>query len=147
MLPDLTCFTNIYARINRLCGRRIGSVTLFHDEQSHFDEIVRSAKRTTEDLGKTLDVPLMPFADYHFVEKATLVFANSATSPGIQAADVLAGFVMRYTKDVLYGDRPPSDSAKDGFNRILKLSEPVVGRGMNFVLPTDDLSKLGVIGA
>lgn len=147
MLPNLTCFTNIYARINRLCGRRIGSVTLVHDEQSHFDEIVRNAKRTMEDLSNALNVPLMPFADYHFVEKATLVFANSASSPGIQAADVLAGFVMRYTKDVLYGDCPPSNSAKEGFNRILKLSEPVAGRGMNFVLPTDDLSKLGVVAA
>jgi hypothetical protein len=147
MLPNLTCFTNIYARINRLCGRRIGSLTLFHDEQSHFDEIVRNAKRTAEDLAKTSSVPLMPFADYNFVEEATLVFTNSTTSPGIQAADVLAGFIMRYSKDVLYGDCQPSEVAKDGFQGILKLSEPVEGRGVNFVLPTDDLSKLGVIAA
>jgi hypothetical protein len=147
MLPNLTCFTNIYARINRLCGRRIGSVTLIHDEQSHFDQIVQSAKHTTEDLAKTLSVPLMPFADYHFVEKATLVFANSTTSPGIQAADALAGFIMRFTKDVLYGDCPPSETAKDGFKGILKMSKPVEGRGVNFVLPTNDLSKLGVVAA
>jgi hypothetical protein len=145
MLPNLTCFTNIYARINRLCGRRIGFVTLFHDEQSHFDEIVRSAKHTTEDLANTLSVPLMPFADYHFIEKATLVFTNSTTSPGIQAADVLAGFIMRYTKEVLYGDCPPSEAAKDSFNGILNLSEPIEGRGVNFVLPTNDLSKLDVV--
>jgi hypothetical protein len=147
MLPNLTCFTNIYARINRLCGRRIGSVTLFHDEQSHFDEIVRSAKCMTEELAKTLSVPLMPFADYHFIEKATLVFTNSTISPGIQAADVLAGFLMRYAKDVLYGDCLPSEAAKDGFKGILKLSEPIEGRGVNFVLPTNDLSKLGVVVA
>jgi hypothetical protein len=60
---------------------------------------------------------------------------------------VLAGFIMRYTKDVLYGDCPPSEAAKDGFNGILKLSEPIEGRGVNFVLPTDDLSKLGVVAA
>lgn len=147
MLPNLTCFTNIYARINRLCGRRIGSLTLFHDEQLQFDEIVRSAKRATEDLSKTLTVPLMPFADYHFVEEATLVFTNSTTSPGIQAADVLAGFIMRFTKDALYGDCSASEAARDGFNGILKLSEPIEGRGVNFVLPTNDLNKLGVVSA
>jgi hypothetical protein len=147
MLPNLACFTNIYARMNRLHRRRIGSLTLFHDEQVHFDEIVRSAKRSTEDLAKASEVPLMPFADYHFEEQATLVFANSSTSPGIQAADVLAGFIMRFTKDVLYGDHPPSEAAKVGFNSILKLSEPLEGRGVNFVLPTNDLSKLGVVEA
>jgi hypothetical protein len=108
---------------------------------------LRSAKRTTEDFAKTSRVPLMPFADYHFVEEATLAFTNSTTSPGIQAADVLAGFIMRFTKDMLYGDCPPSEVAKDGFNSILKQSEPFEGRGVNFVLPTNDLSKLGVVAA
>lgn len=34
-----------------------------------------------------------------------------------------------------------------GFNCILELSERVVGRGTNFVLPSNDLSKLDVIAA
>jgi hypothetical protein len=147
MLPNLTCFTNIYARINRLHGRRIGSLTLFHDEQLHFEEIVRNAKRNTEDLTKKAQAPLLPFADYHFEEEARLVFSNSSASSGIQAADVLAGFIMRFTRDVVYGDCPPSELSKDGFNTILKLSEPREGRGVNFVLPTKELRKLGVVPA
>jgi hypothetical protein len=147
MLPNLARFTSIYARINRLHGRRIGSLTLFHDEQLHFDEIVCSAKRATEDFAKKSRAPLIPFADHHFEEEATLVFANSKTSPGIQAAEVLAGFIMRYTKNMLYGDHSPSELAKPSFYSILGLSEPYEGRGVSFVLPTNDLRRLGVVSA
>jgi hypothetical protein len=95
----------------------------------------------------SLERPIRQRGPSNAYEEATLVFTNSTSSPGIQAADVLAGFIMRYTKEILYSDCRPSEVAKDGFNGILKLSEPIEGRGVNFVLPTNDLSKLGVVAA
>ncbi len=146
MLPNLSSLTNIYARLNRLHKRRIGSLTLFHDEQAHFDDILREAKRTAEGLAAGSAPPLR-FADFHFEEEAQLVFTGSHASPGIQAADVLAGFLMRYVKDVLYGEIPPSEEARAAFQRILELSEPADGRGVNFVLRTSDVINLGVMPA
>ena len=147
MLPNLTSFTNIYARINRRHARRIKDVTLFHDENAQFDEILRAAKQEAEELKEHAAVPLLPFADYHFEEKAKLIFAGSHASPGIQASDVLAGFIMRYVRDILYSEHPPYDQADEAFFDILALSEPTAGTGINFVLPTSDVIKLGVTPA
>ncbi|PAQ06726.1 DUF3800 domain-containing protein [Mesorhizobium temperatum] len=147
MLPNLTSLTNIYARLNHMHRRRIGTITLLHDEQAHFDHILREAKRAAEGLVKLGGVPIVPFADYHFEEAAALVFTGSHASPGIQAADVLAGFLMRYTRELLYAGQRPSTHAREVFHRIIDLSEPNNGRGVNFVLATDDLLKLGVVPA
>jgi hypothetical protein len=147
MLPNLTSFTNIYARLNRLHRRKIGSITLFHDEQTHFDNILHDAKRMTERLAQAGTPPPMRFADSTFEEQARLVFLGSHASPGIQAADVLAGFVMRHVKDSLFGNRAPTDESQSAFQHILELSEPNEGRGINFVLGTADVVKLGVVPA
>lgn len=147
MLPNLTSFTNIYARLNRLHGRKIGSITLFHDEQHHFDNILHDAKRMAEGLAQAGAAPPVRNADYTFEEQARLVFLGSHASPGIQAADVLAGFLMRYVKDSLFGKRAPTDESQVAFQRLLGLSEPTEGRGVNFVLATADVMKLGVVAA
>jgi hypothetical protein len=144
MLPNLTSLTNIYARLNLLHRRRLSGITLFHDEQTHFDDILRQAMRSAEGLAEAGAAPPMRFADYHFEERAQLVFLNSHASPGIQAADVLAGFVMRYTKDVLFGGEAPSSDARAAFRQVLALGDPARGLGINFVLPTRDLLRLGV---
>jgi hypothetical protein len=147
MLPNLSSLTNIYARLNRLHRRKIGSLTLFHHEQDHFDDILRDAKRSAERLAEAGAVPATRFADFHFEEEARLVFTGSHAAPGIQAADVLAGFLMRYVKDALYSGRPAADQARAAFERILDLSEPSESRGINFVLPTSDVHRLGVLPA
>jgi hypothetical protein len=147
MLPNLTSLTNIYARLNHLHERRLSSLTLFHDEQKHFDEILHDAKRTTEGLAKAGNAVPLQFADMNFEEQAKLVFLGSHASPGIQAADVLAGFVMRYVKDTLFGHSLPSTEARAAFRRILELSDPENGLGINFVLATADVERLGVVVA
>jgi hypothetical protein len=147
MLPNLSSLTNIYARLNRFHRRKIGSLTLFHDQQVHFDDILRAAKRSAERLVEAAAVPSMRFADFHFEEEARLVFTGSHASPGIQAADVLAGFLMRYVKDALYSRCPAADQARAAFGRVLELSEPSESRGINFVLPTSDVLRLGVVPA
>jgi hypothetical protein len=145
MLPNLSSLTHIYARINFLHRRRIGGVTLFHDQQDHFDDILRDAKKGAEGLARAKSVPIMPSADYHFEEQATLVFARSHESPGIQAADILAGFVMRFTRDILYSACLPSDPAVEAFHRIVALTDSTDGQGVNFVLSGSDMHRLGLV--
>lgn len=146
MLPNLTSFTNIYARLNYLHRRHINGITLFHDQQDHFDDILIGAKRMVEEIGREDAPPDVRFADYRLSEDARLVFTASHESPGIQAADVLAGFLMRYTKQSLYEGAVSRDE-RAVFMRILELSEPSEGRGVNFVLKTADLLPMGVIPA
>lgn len=146
MLPNLTSFTNIYARLNYLHRSKINGIMLFHDQQDHFDDILNDAKHMVEGIGGGRSTPDVQFADYHFREHASLVFAASHESPGIQAADVLAGFLMRYTKQALY-EGTVSKGEQAAFTRILELSEPSEGRGINFVLNATDLRSMGVLPA
>lgn len=54
------------------------------------------------------NVPHVPFADYHFDERASLESANSHDSVGIQIADVLAGATVRYYRSLQA--EPPGNS-------------------------------------
>ncbi|MBC7953115.1 MAG: hypothetical protein H7Z12_15015 [Rhodospirillaceae bacterium] len=141
MLPNLTSLTNIYARVNLRHRRRVGGVTLLHDRQDHFDDILRASKSGAERLavaGQTMEVP---HADYMFEEQAALTFVDSS-SPGVRAADLLAGFVMRYVRTVLYGGAPPTSEYTNVYHRLLLLSEPAEGLGVNLVLSPDDRMKV-----
>lgn len=147
MLPSLTSLTNIYARINLYRGGAMAGVTLLHDEQLHFEAILHDAKATLERLAATNTAPRVRFADYTVIKGAELEFGQSGDHAGIQAADVLAGFVMRYVRDVLAGKMPTSTSAQETFHKIIGLSNPRRGLGVNFVMPTQNLLRLGVIPA
>lgn len=70
-------------------------VTLAHDQQLQFGEILRAGKAAAEELAANgINVRYGP-ADYVFREQADLLFMESGRSAAIQAADVLAGYAMR----------------------------------------------------
>ena len=141
MLPNLTSLTNVYARVNLRHRRRIDGVTLFHHQQDHFDNILRASKKEVERLAAAGDTIDVPNADYMFEEHAALTFVDSS-SPGVRAADLLAGFVMRYVRKVVYGNAPPISEFTDVYHRLLLLSEPQEGLGVNLVLSPDDRMKV-----
>lgn len=144
MLPNLTSLTNLYARINRYRRRKLAEVEIVHDEQAHFDTILADAKQLTEHLAaQGLAMPAR-FADYQFVEQAALRFARSSETNGIQAADVLAGFVMRHVKSVLHDRVAPGSEAARAFHALMNLTDPNEGLGINFVLAHGDIERLGV---
>lgn len=131
MLPNLSSFTNIYARINLFLGGNISNAKLYHDEQAHFDDILRLNKRLLEGLGvnNTISVPT---AKYDFSEVASLSFAKSHEHLAIQVSDVLAGMVMRYLQEHINGRKSHADVVK-AYDEILRTSDPLVGVGINLV--------------
>src|SRR6218665_227650 len=142
MLPNLSSLTNIYARINKLCAGRITGVTIIHDEQAHFDDILLEAKSMTEGLARDGLTVSLPHADYRFKEQATLKFAQSQRSPGIQAADLLAGFMMRSAKAALHNGETLSSETAKAFQALTELCNPALGVGVNFVLSSADIKRL-----
>lgn len=135
MLPGLSALTNIYARINKYRNGDLADVTLVHDEHMLFGGILEQAKATMEDLSGKDALPVVPNADYKLREYATLVFASSS-EPGIQAADVLAGLVMRFFRNVRLGKDRSQDS-RMAMDRVMQLTHQPTARGINFV--ADDL--------
>lgn len=145
MLPNLSSLMSIYARINRLHGGDVGAIRILHDEQKQYGHILQQAKSLAESLSGIEEIPRFEFADYDFRMAADLTFGVSHQSPGIQAADVLGGFVMRYVKGVLCDRSRPPEEAKRAFMGIVDFFERGHGQGINFVIPTQGVFTLGLI--
>lgn len=132
MLPNFSCFTNLYARINRYQNGELESCRIFHDEQAHFDEIIKESKKQVESFDITQSGYSPPFADYKFHERADLFFTVSHGDSGIQVADILSGLVMRHYRAQLKGESPPR-AAKEAFDALILHTNRSRGTGINLV--------------
>ncbi|MGJ5181864.1 hypothetical protein ACQR16_34505 [Bradyrhizobium oligotrophicum] len=81
------------------------------------------------------------------MERGELTFSASNLSAGIQAADVLAGFIMRYVQSIIAQAKMPPPEAIKAFGLLLLLAEPERGTGLNFVLGRRDFNRLGLLQA
>ena len=99
------------------------------------EEILRDAKRTAERIKDSGCDAFTPAADYMFHEQASLEFATSHESIGIQAADVIAGTVMRYFRDLLRNPGKIHPDINRSMRELLKRSDELTGFGLNQVVP------------
>lgn len=132
ILPHYSCFTNIYARINKFNNKDLSGITIIHDAQSHFDEIIQKAKRDAEAYRNSSLNDIVPNSDYIFDQAADLIFADSKKSLGLQVADLLAGFTMRYVSEHLLAKAPEPPNA-EAFDIIFNQGKPNSGVGLNMV--------------
>src|SRR3546814_17065133 len=63
MLPNLTCLTNIYARINLSRPDGLGGINLVHDDQLQYGRILADTKELRENLARQGNAPLATLAD------------------------------------------------------------------------------------
>ncbi|MFX2143838.1 DUF3800 domain-containing protein [Acinetobacter baumannii] len=141
MLPHYNSFTNIYARINLYNTGDLSNIKLIHDEQKHFDEILKAAKSDVENLKDTIPASTTPNSNYNFTKSALLSFGDSQKSIGIQVADMLAGFLMRFTSDYIWRNEICSDK-REAFDILFKCGDEKTSVGMNFVLSKSITSEL-----
>lgn len=147
ILPNLSAFTNIYARVNLYEKSRLANVRLIHDEQLQFDEILEISKRTAEGLGESAAEMFTPHCDFHFKESAVLSFASSTKSVGVQVADILAGFCMRYVKD-FFADLPKiGPVAHHTYDLLRRYTNPTKGIGVNLVTSSNWAAALRLFSA
>ncbi len=140
MLPNLTSFTNVYARLNLYYGRKLKGVRIVHDQQLEVEDILRLGKVTAEGLREADSIPYTPHSDFLFAETASFEFAQSHEAIGIQLADVVAGTVMRYFRD---SPRTVIDPDLDRvMRRLIGESDKLTGYGINQVVPRRNL-RLG----
>jgi len=137
MLPQLTSFTNIYARVNRFYNGKLKEIHIIHDEQLEVEDILRRGKALSESLSMKDQLPYTPGANFIFEESATFEFAKSHEQIGIQLADVLAGTVMRYFRDHQKSGVDPD--LKQVMRLLLDQSDAQTGFGINQVVPLFNL--------
>lgn len=141
MLPSLSAFTNIYARINLYHDCDASAVRIVHDEQAHFDEIIETAKTQTEQLLTAESGVRFPHASFEFVRTAQLAFADSKALIGLQVADTVAGFAMRYFRDVVQQRKRPTSETAEAFGRLMCVNDRHTALGINFVVSGRDFQK------
>ncbi len=136
ILPNISSFCNVYARINLFHSGDLSGVRITHDEQLQFDEIIKSGKQRAEDILKDGRQVFTPNSNFHFTQSAPLFFSNSDRSCGIQLADVLAGFVMRYGKEIVTNSKAVNTLWLSAFRMLIDHSIPSKGIGVNLVAPS-----------
>lgn len=137
ILPNLSAFTNIYARINLFEEGRLSGISLIHDEQLQFDEILEVSKRVTETLRERSAEMFTPHSNFNFSESASLSFASSTKSVGLQVADILAGFCMRYVKDFFTDPQNIRPIGHQTYDLLRRSTNPVDGEGVNLVVSSN----------
>lgn len=138
ILPNYSSLTNIYARINHAHDGNIKRVKLVHDVQTQFDEILFSAKKAAEDA--TPEHEVSPTSNYRFLEQADMSIKRSEESLGIQAADVLTGFLVRYAQDLAIHKVDPAPELVAAFYLLAAAEHPYRGYGVNYVWSHNDLT-------
>lgn len=93
MLPYISSFTSIHARLNYLYGNNLSLITIVHDNQSHFDDILKEYH--TSALENNSFKKYFEFANYNFQCLSNLEFHDDANEIGLQIADIFAGFVNK----------------------------------------------------
>ena len=145
ILPNLSSFTNLNARINRAHNRALKDVRLVHDEQRYYAHVLSYNKQAAEDLVNRGFDQSFKHADWTFTSSADLTFANSTQAPGVQIADVLAGFLMSYVRNKLHRTNPTDPESRELFHRLIELGDPDRGLGINFVAADTAFAKLGIL--
>ncbi len=135
MLPNLTSFTSIYARMNLYYGRRLAGIRLVHDQQLEVESILRQGKAAAESLSSCMDLPYTPQSDYRFEEAASIDFAQSHEAIGVQLADIVAGATMRFFRDSDAGT-PIASELREAMMRLVSEGDERTGYGVNQVVPT-----------
>lgn len=144
VLPNLSSFTHIYARINLFKDWRLAGVRLFHDEQLQFGDILLHNKALAEGLGfDGFRLPLKT-SDFEFSEKANLIFLKSHESLGIQIADILTGYMARYVQDAVWSGKLMRQDKTEIFGRLVTMGIPASSTGVSIVAPDSLVRFLGI---
>ncbi len=144
MLPNLSSFTNLYARINLYLKGKLSEVQIFHDEQLQFDRIIEAAKMDVEGFPAEKFGFVSDSTDYKFNDTANLFFKTSHESFGIQIADVIAGFVMRFISQQLK-EEPIEKTILDTHKLLMTLNREEIGVGMNMVMSARDANLINTV--
>ena len=147
VLPNLSAFTNIYARINLYQEGHLSDIRLIHDEQLQFDEILEVSKRVAETLREKAAEMFTPHSNFNFRESASLSFASSTKSIGLQVADILAGFSMRYVKEFFTERKQVKPIAHQTYDMLRRHTNPTNGVGVNLVVTSNWAAALSLVRA
>jgi hypothetical protein len=133
ILPNISSFTNIHARLNYLHSHDLSSITIIHDNHAHFDEIIKHYHQTAID-DKTDKNKLYEMADFRFSNIGDLEFQDDKNQIGLQIADIFAGLINKAIPYILNEEKKLNE--KENAILLQILTSLYYQKAINFVLPT-----------
>lgn len=143
MLPNLSSFTNIYARINLFLKGDLSDVKIFHDEQLQFDDIIAKSKHDLESISPEGFGFISDSSDYKLNMSANLFFKASHDFLGIQFADLIAGYFRLYIEEIRTGE-PIDASIRDAHKILMTMNHQEIGVGLNMVMSSTDTNRINI---
>lgn len=135
LLPHVHSIFNLIARLNKHHLKEIGKLTLYHDNQRDFDDILIYSKELLENRNQEYSGPPVANSDFNLKNKLNLEFIDSKNSIGVQLADLLAGYFNRYINGLIYKKVSIDKIYDDIFWEFRKNFRPASPLGVNFVIP------------
>ena len=89
-------------------------------------------------------MPVAPFTDYRLRGKAELKFASAGDEPCLQAADIIAGCVMRFVRSAFLRTGKRNPALGHAFAEIYDTGHPLSGTGVNLVVSDVALDRLKI---
>ena len=134
MLPYISSFANLHARLNHIYGDNLSSITIIHDNQAHFDDILinyhQSAKNDNYGNNQTFEV-----ANFNFSNISNLEFHDDKNTLGLQVADIFAGLI---NKGISYIIKNEDYLNKNEYDILIQiLTSLYYQKSINFVLPME----------
>ncbi|MEC6906632.1 DUF3800 domain-containing protein [Photobacterium piscicola] len=139
ILPYIGSFSNIHARLNYLVDQDLSNVVIIHDNQSHFDDILKYYHENA--INTKVDNPsAFKYTNFNFTNQSNLEFKDDKEAIGLQVADLYAGFI---NKAVPYLIRDENSLTEKEQSILLRtLASLYFKAGVNFVLPKTHNDKL-----
>lgn len=144
MLPHISSFTNIHARLNLIHGNDLLKQKIIHDNQDHFDEIIQHYHESS--VKNTVDESHNINPNSNFTEYTELKFGDSKQSLGIQVADLFAGLSAKVAQSINSNNTKLKTTdfniALSILNKIQLLNNKRLGLGLNIVATEEIQEKI-----
>ncbi|ENT9006437.1 DUF3800 domain-containing protein [Vibrio parahaemolyticus] len=142
ILPHVHSFFNMIGRLNMYHQGDIANVTLVHDEQKDFDVILAKSKECLVENSISPNSPPTPNSNLNVCSDFTLEFVDSENSVGVQVADLVAGFYVRFINEAFYECKKVESVYIKTFSRLVGYQDFHSPLGCNFVLPHDKQQRV-----
>jgi hypothetical protein len=97
--------------------------------------ILEKSKEFIVNYENSKNAPPTNNSDLNVCDDFSLSFVDSDSSAGVQVADLLAGFYVRFINDVFYEDKTIDQIYFDIFKILVRYQSHYSPLGVNFVLP------------
>jgi len=136
ILPHISSFTNLHARLNFYYDNDLSFISIIHDNQAHFDEIIEHYHKTAIKENDNIDkIFENERANFSFTSITSLEFQDDKNQIGLQVADIFAGFTNKAVDYIINDEKYLTPEEYDILLQVLASHYYI--QDINYVIPIE----------